>query len=435
MNSIFYDLETSGLNFVNQILTGYFALVDSEWNIVDDFDVKIRISRTQLPEPSAILVNRIDVLQHQKETSVREVDAIYQISEFLGENMPCNLIGYNNWKFDWPFLRTSILRNGLNPYFYGKLGHKDILSVVHKLYCVNQEFRTGLRAAMEGSDHMFRFEDVYKFATGSDYIQDHTAKGDVQHEIKLAKCLQQKWSIDVREFAAYEPTVTYREIGNYKVTKRFYINPETKQVEPRNMILLDDDTKNQAIWLDAKEWEKTKDVEKSTRYFNKKTSSFFIAGPGKEVDPRKCRELFGDMNLKSFFKPKDVDIEQQIVIIGFNAIDILHEAIWNCDTTRLDAINDSLLTDLYHRNLIANSCDPAYDNFFLDYVQCRYNGGMLLEKFDKDTGEIVVTTHPTYDDLVSEIKKLTGECDENVTLLNNLYNFYQDSDVNRALNG
>ena len=64
MSYIFYDLETTDLNYCGQILNYAFVEVDEDWKEVSEFCGKVKISRTQLPNPYAILANRVNVLTH-----------------------------------------------------------------------------------------------------------------------------------------------------------------------------------------------------------------------------------------------------------------------------------------------------------------------------------------------------------------------------------
>ena len=77
---LLYDFETTTRYFCGQILSCYFVLVDYNLNVVSDYelDLKISISPIELPDPEAILVNKIDVIEHQKQ-SISEKLACFKI--------------------------------------------------------------------------------------------------------------------------------------------------------------------------------------------------------------------------------------------------------------------------------------------------------------------------------------------------------------------
>ena len=147
MKSIFFDLETSDKNPIRQILNYSFILVDDDFSIVSELSGLIQLSRLQLPAPEAILANRIDVTQHQKLAIDTEREAMAKIQSFIehcielhagNEKLP--IIGYNSARFDIPYLRTSLIRNGINPYFSGKIIIRDLLFASRKLAASDVRF-------------------------------------------------------------------------------------------------------------------------------------------------------------------------------------------------------------------------------------------------------------------------------------------------------
>src|SRR5262245_53890936 len=138
MPAIFFDLETSDREFIGQILNFSFIVVDDDWNVIGDLSSTVKISRLELPSPGAILANRTDVLRHQAEAEFTEKEAAGEITAFInsiieGANGPVPFIGFNSFKFDIPYLRTTLVRNGINPYFNGKVVYRDLLVAARKL--------------------------------------------------------------------------------------------------------------------------------------------------------------------------------------------------------------------------------------------------------------------------------------------------------------
>ena len=157
MRYVIFDLETSDLNCVGQILNFAFVEVDENFNLKSSLRDKIKICPMQLPMPEAILSNRIDVIEHQKEATETEFSAmckIYNYIESLCEYEPVRLIGYNSNSFDIHYLRTSLIRNGFNPYFGGQLTYGDLLHAVNRLAVSNDEFLSKLKRKDNGKPSM-----------------------------------------------------------------------------------------------------------------------------------------------------------------------------------------------------------------------------------------------------------------------------------------
>ena len=127
MISIFFDLETSTTEPIGQILNYSFIATDDKFEIIDECSDSVKISPLELPVADAILANRIDVIEHQKHNYLNETLSMKKIFDFFTKMIEKNkgekivLIGYNSLKFDVPYLRTSMIRNGLSPYFRGKI--------------------------------------------------------------------------------------------------------------------------------------------------------------------------------------------------------------------------------------------------------------------------------------------------------------------------
>lgn len=418
MNSIFYDLETSGLNVVNQILTYTFWVVDDNWKPIKKLSNSIRIAKTQLPEASAIACNRIDVLEHQRTAQLTERQACKEIIDFIwsvirenGERTKTNLIGFGNFGFDWTFLRNTLIRNGFNPYFYGKIVHKDIRSVVNKL------FLSGVIEIQKDGDKLMSFENVYRNLVDKDYIQQHSSDQDVSDELDLAKFLSDTYKIDVRKYQAFEPT------DSMNTVTKLDVDYETGEIKRTKFIRYLTE-KNQSLWVDTSKPSNTKE---SLRWFNAGTSSFVIEDGSGETD-KNLLESFSEYNLENYFDEKDVDIEQKITTIGFKLIDVLHAAFIEKDITQLTRLKSPQLNSLYNRNVLAHtnrkySENKKFDKPFEEYIKYRY-GEMLIQKFDPKEGKLIIFKHPTYDELFDEIVKMPQ-----MKELASLSEYYKDSDI------
>ncbi|MEX0595201.1 MAG: hypothetical protein WD512_01795, partial [Candidatus Paceibacterota bacterium] len=204
--SIFFDLETSDLNFVGQILNFSFIVIDTKWNITQELNGEIKINRLQLPRARAIAANRINVLEHQKSAKFTESQAMTKIAEFLQEfsnNCGSNLgqlIGFNSANFDLPYVRTSLIRNGLNPYF--KVQNRDLLLVAQKLWISNEKFRATITQYAEANSlpANLKLETLCKAHQLLAGKQLHESRDDVLLTIELAKAFSDLYGVDVRNF-------------------------------------------------------------------------------------------------------------------------------------------------------------------------------------------------------------------------------------------
>ena len=193
MYAIFYDLETTDRNCIGQILNYSFILVDDELKPIDEISGLVRISRLQLPEPGAILANRTDVLEHQRVAQDNERLAMQKISDFIWSCIrrakgAVAFAGYNSSRFDLQYLRTSLIRNGFNPYFDNKLSARDLLHVVQKAYLTSEELRSKVREVRKGEKKLsLSLETVTRALELLDGVQAHESRADVLLTIRRSE--------------------------------------------------------------------------------------------------------------------------------------------------------------------------------------------------------------------------------------------------------
>lgn len=458
--SIYYDLETSSLSPVGQILNYSFCVVDENWKVLDEFSGKIKVSRGQLPEPEAILANRVDVLELQEDpTAKNERDSMYDILMFIEKSIKkygvTSLIGYNNIRFDLPYLRTSLIRNGLNPYFkqsggdWTQLDNKDVLHAVQFCMIGNTGFRNLIH------NHL-NLENPNKLSLTLQTVcsalgilkgkQLHESKFDVALTIALAKELAINYDIDIRSLRNYAPqstTICNKAFPNYDLTTgQSFLSATMANL---------DDNKNYSLWIDLDKYKDGKGRE-SIQWFNKKTSTFFISYRPikKEYNDlaEKALEEFAGINLENFFPEKNCDAEAFIYMVSFKGIEALRAAIWQKNYEPIKALDDFWTNELYRRYLINNYTwrnepenikEAARDKKILDmlkdYAEYRYGGEMKINKFDTESewqeGIESEDFHPPLKMLVTKIKNLTPEDNTHLDypLMKSLLKFYKDSDI------
>jgi len=436
MKSIFFDLETTDLNTVGQILNYAFVEVNDDWSIQSKLTGTVKISRTQLPDPYAILATKLDVIKHNEESTDPEHIAVAKIQKYLQsviEKDQVKLIGYNSNIFDVPYLRTSMIRNGLNPYFGGCLNYGDVLHAVKRLCCDNEDF-VNLLEKNENNRTVYKLESVLKSLglLNIDETQEHESLADVLLTIKLAKHLSDNYNLDIRNYHSYEV-----KKNRFDVVKVFpFIDENGNKVSDEYCYYaVLEQNKNQALWINLKKFEEGLE-KKSVSWYNKTTSSFFV----KEYlndDTLKSRasvakQELSHITLENFFPPKNCDIEQFIYMMPIGDISALYDAIWRNDLFLIKDRKCKFASQLYLRFLCNNLDIDKIESTLKDYAIYRYGGKLKLDKYNFEIeyqeGIFSESFHRTYNELIDIIDTLSQE-PENNFIMRRLKDFYQNSIV------
>lgn len=435
MITVFFDLETTDLSPVGQILNYAFIEVDENFNLKSLLKDKIKISPTQLPTPEAILANKIDVLQHQKEAPFNEFKAMHSIHSYiqnLCEYEQVKLIGYNSNSFDLHYLRTSFIRNGFNPYFGGQLIYGDVLHLVNKLSVSNDEFLSRLKRKENGKPSM-SLESVCKALNliSEDSKQEHESLSDVLLTIELAKELKNSYDIDIKTYSSYEISKRYSDFDAVELYAHF--DDSGKKISEDSCIYtIHEHNKSTALWTNLK---KFKDGlgKSSMSWCNKNTSPFFVKRYIRDSSLRaECddaRERLSDITIQNFWPEKDCDIEQSIYTLPINEIKTLSNAIHNKDLYLLKENKNKYANILYLRFLCNNVESEEVDSIASKYILYRYSGQMRLDKGERESSEKL--WHPTYEELLHRAEKYYLESGD--VLMKNLIQFYKDSKIAKML--
>ena len=116
MNFVFYDLETTGRSMHwDQIIQIAAFYTDSNLNIIDKINYSCKINSYIIPDPEALLVNRIPI-----ESLITNNQSHYQLISNVYKKFklwsPAVFIGYNLIKFDEEMLRNAFFKNIFDPY-------------------------------------------------------------------------------------------------------------------------------------------------------------------------------------------------------------------------------------------------------------------------------------------------------------------------------
>ncbi|MEY4667360.1 MAG: hypothetical protein RL518_59 [Pseudomonadota bacterium] len=452
MYAVFYDLETTTKNTVGQILNYSFILVDDALKPVGELSGLVKINRLQLPEPGAIIANRTDVLEHQKLATDTEPQAMKKIEQFLASCIQTAkgalaFVGYNSSRFDLNYLRTSFIRNGINPYFKGLLSTRDLLHAVHKAYLTNAEFREQVREQCKGEKRLsLSLQTVSHALKLLEGVQAHESREDVLLTIKLAAWLQERCDVDVRTYEAYEGAPLHSTVRSgtvYEVEEPNYDLLEGGYSRRVPMCLLDEN-KRASLWVNLERYGE----EPSARSISWRQSmkhSFFTSGravttPELQQLARKALAQFKKVTLSNFFEKSEADIEQDIYRLDFDAQDIYYRAIREGKKEILAATTNADAKKLWVRYQLANAelnlSDPRSGDLLRQYATYRYGGKLQLVRSIRDPKD-PDNYHPKLSDMMAELVRLregaVQERDEaDVKLLDSLERFYRESEIVRV---
>jgi hypothetical protein len=448
MIKIFYDLETSSRHTIGQILNYTFICVDHDYQVISSLYADVRINRLELPEAGAILANRINVVKHQEESTQTEWEAAYAIREYIDNILyefrqhQVMLVGFNSNRFDLPFIRTVMIRNGISPYFGKNLINADLYQVVKFLSVTNKSFPRKTSLGSDENKLSLKLETLTKEFSLLTGKQTHNSYDDVKLTIDFARFLEENFDIDLETFSAYSPPKNIKpSFITYTLNPQYDL--ENKNIYEKNLFVLVYDDYRSSLWLNV-----TNIINKEDRnpivYVNKATGSLVFDESKVSVEDQKIAlehyKEYEGLTIKDYFKPSTCDIEQDIYRLDFDQIDYLHSIIWkeasilNNKTSVKDA--KILLTRYKLNSADDNSLkNPKFLKQLKAYADYRYGGKLQLWKQLADEDKTNIDAyHPSLERLELAISNLMENSEsEDLELLNSLKEFYEKSDIKRAL--
>jgi|GEM_PF-937787 len=455
MTSIFFDLETTDRSPIGQILNAHFIVVDQGWKQIDELSLDIRISPLQLPSPGAILVNRTAVLDHQAGPAVAEPEAMRTIAAFIAKTIhtsksPVQLIGYNSGRFDVMQLRTSMIRNGVNPFFYGKLINRDLLHTVRFLSITDSSFPREPKPGSEGDERQrlsLKLETItrsFGLLTGE---QSHHSQADTLLTLKLAQLLSERFATDVRRTSGYD-AATLHSIGSSSsvVTALFpnYDLSSSARAQRTPYTFLCGDARS-GLWVNLEQYSEGAGRE-AVRYLNN-TSGFLHIERDPEIAQsfesaaKAARADFRDLRPDTFFEPSSCDIEADIYrLFNHDAIDALTRAIKYDDPSIVAPAHLHDAHQLFVRYQLAcadwEHATEEQERLLHDYALYRYGGRCNISKSFR--GELYPeiaheAAHPTLREQLQEIDNLLESASgRDRELLSQLKEFHLSSAIMRV---
>lgn len=453
MYAIFYDLETTDKEPIGQILNYCFIFVDPAGEILSESSGLVRIARTQLPDPGAILANRVNVLEHQRTAHDDERAAMGKIVTFIngciehargkGKDTVA-LIGYNSSRFDLTYLRTSLIRNGFDPYWMGKIVPRDLLHAVQKGYLNHEPFRQLILKQRAGEEKLSLSLETVGHALGLlSGAQKHESREDVVLSLRVAEWLRRECGIDATELEAYEGARLHSTAGTgavYLVREPEYVlGLDTHEV--RTPVTLLDADHRSALWINLERYSRSQDptcimwrsVAKHPFFTNSQAESDAAI----QKLARSAVQQFKGKTLKNFFERTTCDIEQDIYRLDRDGRDLLRKLIETADRRLIEGSRDNDLRVLWTRYQLRNPNldmrDERSREVLRRYAVHRYGGALQLARTTPKGGE-GGGFHWTLSQMHTTLRQMRDAAavagnQEDAELLAAVSRFYNDSEI------
>ena len=191
MNFVFYDLETTGRSIQwDQILQVAAILTDSNLNILDSINETCKIRSYCLPDPEALLVNKLPI-----NSLLNSNYSLYQLVNNISKKFeswsPAIYIGYNSIMYDEEMLRTAFFTNLFDPYLTitAENSRADLLNIVR---ASNFFYPEKIKSLInEKGNPMFKLDSIAPL-NGITNFTAHDALGDTKATISLARLIKEK---------------------------------------------------------------------------------------------------------------------------------------------------------------------------------------------------------------------------------------------------
>ena len=191
MNIVFYDLETTGRSpHWDQIIQIAAIYTDQNLNVLDKININCRLNSFCIPEPEALLVNRMPI-KNILNSNLSHYQLITEVYDKFTSWSPAIFIGYNSIKFDEEFLRNTLFRNLYDPYLTIKNNNlrSDLLDVAR---ISNFFFPEKLKSLVnERGSPVLKLESLASI-NGIKNFTAHDALGDTYATLEIAKKIKEK---------------------------------------------------------------------------------------------------------------------------------------------------------------------------------------------------------------------------------------------------
>jgi len=190
-NLVFYDFETCSSNVsYGQIIQAAAVLVNDNFQELDRYEARCKLSPGVVPEAMALLVNKTTP-KMLKETNLSHYQMIRQLVAKFREWKNSTFIGYNSINFDEEFLRRTLFKNLEYPYLTNTNGNErgDLFSLARACHLYYPDcIKTPIS---DKNNPVFKLEKLAPM-NNIKHNEAHSAMGDVLATIEIAKLLNKK---------------------------------------------------------------------------------------------------------------------------------------------------------------------------------------------------------------------------------------------------
>ena len=190
-NLVFYDFETCSSNVsYGQIIQAAAVLVNDNFQELDRYEGRCKLSPGIVPEAMALLVNKTTP-KMLKETNLSHYQMIRQLVEKFKEWKNSIFIGYNSINFDEEFLRRTLWKNLEYPYLTNTNGSErgDLFGLARACHLYYPEcLKTPIS---DKNNPVFKLEKLAPM-NGIKHDKAHSAMGDVLATVEIAKLLSKR---------------------------------------------------------------------------------------------------------------------------------------------------------------------------------------------------------------------------------------------------
>ena len=187
-NLVFYDFETCSSNVsYGQIIQAAAVLVNDNFQELDRYEGRCKLSPGIIPEAMALIVNKTTP-KILKETNLSHYKMIRQMMEKFTLWKNSIFIGYNSINFDEEFLRRTLFKNLDYPYLTVTNGNEraDLFSLTRAAHLY---YPGCIKTSMsEKNNPVFKLDNLAPI-NGIQHNDAHSAISDVLATVAIAKLL------------------------------------------------------------------------------------------------------------------------------------------------------------------------------------------------------------------------------------------------------
>ena len=199
---IFYDLETSGRSaYWDQIIQIAAICTDENLNVLDEINLIGQLSSFSIPDPEALLVNKIPVESIYK-SNFSNYSLISEISHKFSEWSPGIFIGYNSIKFDEELIRNAFFKNLFDPYLTVK-NHNTRVDLLDITRIANFFYPDKIKSLLNKKGSAIMKLESIANTNGIKNFTAHDAMGDTYASLELAKLIKNRipelWSKSISQ--------------------------------------------------------------------------------------------------------------------------------------------------------------------------------------------------------------------------------------------